>query len=144
MHSILLIDDDLHYRETAALVLATEGFLTFEADCPDSAFPILFEESISLILCDLHMPFTRGPSQDEFVTSVEVGARTALELRWALPDVGLAVLTALPQSITPNLRDTLYPIPVFTKPARPAALVSLVSQLLLPRIYRSAEATLDC
>ncbi len=78
MKSILVIDDNEEFRETAKMVLLDAGYDVFDAPAPKEALPILEAEgkSLDLIICDLHMPYCTGPESDEYVYSCETGLKT--------------------------------------------------------------------
>lgn len=133
MDTILIIDDDEDYRETASIVLSEAGHIVFEAESPDAAFPILLQNEVDLILCDLHMPFTKGPNQAEYLNSMEVGIRTVQELHEALPTARIAVVTAIGPRHLASIKSILNPVPVFTKPDRPYYLCQLVEEVSVSR-----------
>ena len=97
MKHILLIDDCEDFRTTSTQVLSHAGYLVSTVATPKEAFLFLKDDSVDLIVCDLHMPFTLGDDAKEYLTSSEVGFRTAKELNWALPQVPLIVLSSFPQ-----------------------------------------------
>lgn len=136
MKTVLLIDDDEDYRESIRSVLQEEGVEVLDAECPDDAFSLLEKSSKpDLIVCDLHMPFTRGEKEKEFVNTFEVGARTAQELQWVYPDIPVVALTSLPKFEIEARREALRPIPTFTKPAKMADLVELIATILVSTDY---------
>ena len=131
MKTVLLIDDNQDYLDSVRCILEREGLEVLESDCPDSAFRLLRSiEPPDLIMCDLHMPFIRGPKADEFKTSFEVGVKTAHELSWVYPETPVVALTALMDSDLAKVRSFLQPIPAFTKPYQTGELLDLVRTYL--------------
>lgn len=127
---MLIIDDDDEFRETAAQVLLDAGFDVFEADCPDSAFPILLREGIDLVLCDLHMPFTSGADREQYTFSFETGVRTVRELHQAMPNTPIIGLSAATETDLARIAAFLDPVRALSKPRRPSELVMIVVQAL--------------
>jgi CheY-like chemotaxis protein len=134
MKTVLLIDDNDDYRETARHVLEDEGLEVHAADCPDSAFTLL--ETIGqpdLIMCDLFMPFTTGIDADEYETSVRVGVKTVQELAWVYPDTPVVALTAMENIDIAGVRKDISPIPAYQKPRRLTEMVELVRYYLMSK-----------
>ncbi len=124
--NILLIDDDKDYRETVSAVLEDAGIEVISASCPDDAFPLLFDGQYSLIICDLHMPFTEGHAQEEFIRSYEVGIKTIRELAEALPHQSIIALSAAAPSDLSRIQSQLDPVAAFSKPVNPDELLKIV------------------
>ena len=129
--SVLLIDDNEDFRETCRWLLMDAGYDFWDAPSPQDAWPMLSSEKFDLIVCDLHMPFTSGPSQDEYVTSYEVGVRTIRELADIYPDTPIVALSATAPCDLKRLARYLDPIPAFSKPERPQDLLDLLETLTL-------------
>jgi DNA-binding NtrC family response regulator len=58
--SILITDDDRHFRETLRAVLETRGFRTFLAEDGEAALEVVSHEEVHLVLLDMHMPRLSG------------------------------------------------------------------------------------
>jgi CheY-like chemotaxis protein len=134
MKTVLLIDDNEDYRETARHVLEDEGLEVHAVDCPDSAFTLL--ETIGqpdLIMCDLFMPFTTGDDSAEYETSVRVGVKTVQELAWVYPETPVVALTAMENIDIAGVRKDIAPIPAYQKPQRLSEMVELVRYYLMSK-----------
>lgn len=59
-HSILILDDDFHVRESLALELEDENFIVHQAARAKEAFDILDKEHIDLAIVDLRLPGMSG------------------------------------------------------------------------------------
>ena len=116
MKTVLVIDNNAEYREAFRDVLEGQGVDVVESDCPDAAYQQLFGmDAPDLIVGDLHMPFTTGPSRDEYKTSYEVGVKTLRELAWVYPETPVIALTALEELDIERVRKLLSPIPTYRK-----------------------------
>jgi CheY-like chemotaxis protein len=138
MTHLLLIDDDEDFCDVAALVLKQAGFQVTIALCPATAFQLLEVTTYDLILCDLHMPFSTGTEKDLFVTSYEVGYRTAKELADIFGPRSVIVLSHLPYSELRRLAPYCRSIPLFSKPSRIQELVSLVQGFIGQEVTMTA------
>jgi DNA-binding response OmpR family regulator len=58
--SVLLVDDNVPFRHTLALVLEDEGVRTLEATRGDEAEKLLQEVRVELFVLDLNLPDTTG------------------------------------------------------------------------------------
>lgn len=144
MKTVLLIDDNQDYLDSVRCILEREGLEVFESDCPDSAFRLLRSiDPPDLIICDLHMPFMRGPKAEEFKTSFEVGVKTAHELSWVYPETPVVALTALEDGDLAKIRHFLNPIPAFTKPYRVGEVLDIVRSYLTTKEW-GACSNLNC
>jgi CheY-like chemotaxis protein len=130
MKHILLIDDDKDYSEIASYALRYAGYSVCHASCPSTAFELLEENHFNLILCDLHMSFDSRDMQGRFVTSYEVGYRTAKELADLFGPKSVALISHLPQSDLMRLSPFISPVPLFSKPTTVAKIVMIVKELL--------------
>lgn len=127
MQDILIIDDDENFREIAGLVLEENGYRVREASNVEEAYAILIAgERFDLILCDLCMPYTSGPRQQEYKYTHEVGYKTAKELASVLPESTVIVLSSLPPSAMNRLANLLDPIQAFSKPTNSKDLLALL------------------
>lgn len=84
MHSILIIDDDVQFSDSIALILKMEGFDVHTADSGAAGIARIRTERPDLILCDIMMPGMDG--------------HTVLELlqnERALADIPFVFVTAL-------------------------------------------------
>lgn len=116
MKTVLVIDNNAEYREAFRDVLEEKGVDVVESDCPDNAYQQLFGmDAPDLIVGDLHMPFTTGPTRDEYKTSYEVGVKTLRELAWVYPETPVIALTALEELDIDRVRKLLSPIPAYKK-----------------------------
>lgn len=132
MKTILLIDDDEDYREVVRLVLEGEGIEVLEADSPDSAFKLLEKSCVpDLIVCDLHMPFTTDDSRDDYMESSEVGIRAVHELAWVYPSTPVVAMTSMPKIDLQRIRESVDPVPAFTKPMCKNDLAELFCTILV-------------
>ncbi len=132
MKSILLIDDCIDYREVTASLLEELGYEVCEAGNPMEALPLLKSERFDLIVCDLHMPFTSGEEQKEFVYSYEVGVRTIQELRELFPKVRIIALSNTSREDLKQVTKYLDPIPAYTKPVHYQDVIDIIDSHLMP------------
>ena len=58
--SILITDDDRHCREILREIVEPEGFRTLQASSGEEAVDIVREESVHLVLLDMHLPRMTG------------------------------------------------------------------------------------
>ena len=59
-YSILITDDDRESRETLRDIVAPEGYRTILASSGEEALDIVHDESVHLVLLDMHMPRLTG------------------------------------------------------------------------------------
>ncbi len=57
---ILIVDDEMEYRETYRMLLEDKGFLVTEASCTDEALMALEQEYYPIVLSDILMPGDDG------------------------------------------------------------------------------------
>jgi len=60
MDKILIVEDDLFFREMYASLLQAEGYLTDTASCGSEAFDLLSKSKYGLVITDLVMPDISG------------------------------------------------------------------------------------
>ena len=131
MKTVLLIDDQDDYREVVRHALEDRGIEVIDADSPDSAYSLLHnQEAPDLIICDLHMPFTKGEKKDEFITSAEVGVKTLHELSWVYPKTPVFALTSLCKIDIEKIREHLQHLPAYEKSTSLANIVEIVTAYL--------------
>jgi len=131
MKTVLVIDNNREYREAFCDVLEGQGIDVVASDCPDAAYQKLFGmDAPDLIVGDLHMPFTTGPTRDEYKTSYEVGVKTLRELAWVFPDTPVIALTALEELDIERVKKLLSPIPAYKKSANLHQAADLVQGFL--------------
>lgn len=130
MKTVLVIDDNQEFRETICSILLDADFDVYDVSCPDDAFTLLKEERVDIIICDLHMPFTTGPQQDEFETSYRVGIRTIQELAWVFPNLPIIAVTAAMPIDIPRLRAKLDGVPCLAKPCKSYEILAAVAASL--------------
>lgn len=70
--SILITDDDRGLREALAGVLQPQGFRTFLAGDGEEALEIVRNESVHLLLVDMHMPKLTGLETLEQVRRIQI------------------------------------------------------------------------
>ena len=134
MQNILIIDDDSAFRETASMVLEDEGHTVRHASCAEEAYAMLIAgERFDTIFCDLHMPLTNGPRQDEYRYTVDVGYRMAKELASIMKDSTVIVLSAVAPSDIMRLVPHLHPVQAYSKPTAARDLLSLLENNPLPQ-----------
>lgn len=131
MKSILLIDDCIDYREITAALLEEVGYEVCEAGSPMEALPLLKSERFDLIVCDLHMPFTAGEAQADYVFSYEVGVKTIQELKDLFPEVRIIALSNTSREDLKRISQYLDPIPAYTKPIHYQDVVDIIDSHLM-------------
>ncbi|WP_432734687.1 response regulator [Maridesulfovibrio sp. FT414] len=104
-HSILILDDDVHVRESLAIALEDEGFIVFEADSAEAAFEFLEVRRVDMVIVDLRLP---GMNGTDFINAAAV--------RW--PDMKFVIYTGSPEFKIPLglSRKTNVSNSVFIKP----------------------------
>ncbi|MGA1191769.1 MAG: response regulator [Bdellovibrionota bacterium] len=130
MRTVLVIDDDIEFREILSLMLLEAGCAVWEASSTAEAFQILDQEnSFDYIFCDLHLPFTLGKDAEEYEYSEEVGIRTLSELSTVYGDTVTLVALSAAEAIDRDLVRTRlgHKIPLLGKPIRSEVLEALVS-----------------
>lgn len=125
--SILIIDDDEEFRDSASRILLDNDFDVWDACCPDDAFSVLRQERFDIILCDLHMPFSVGANKDEFIVSFEVGIKTVHELAWVYPTTPIIAISTAPTEDLNRIKSLLSPIQAYSKPTRAEELLSIIT-----------------
>ncbi len=131
MKTVLVIDNDLEFREAFSDLLQEQGLEVVTSDCPDTAYQKLFGmEAPDLIVGDLHMPFTTGVERNEYKTSYEVGVKTLRELAWVFPETPVIALSALEELDIERVRKLLSPIPAYRKTADLHRAAELVQSFL--------------
>src|SRR5664279_2465924 len=60
MDKILIVEDELLFREMYASLLRAEGYLTDTASCGSEAFDLLSQNKYGLVITDLVMPDISG------------------------------------------------------------------------------------
>jgi two-component system, response regulator PdtaR len=68
--SILITDDDSGCRDALREIVEPEGFRTLMAACGEEAIEIVREESVHLVLLDMHMPTLTGLETLELVRQI--------------------------------------------------------------------------
>ncbi len=104
MATILLVDDEEHFRDRLSRALARRGHLVLEAEDYNSAIELLKKEEPELAVVDLRMP---GPSGLELV-------RDAMTLR---PGLRIVVLTGYGSIATATEAIRLGAVNYLPKPA---------------------------
>lgn len=69
-YSILITDDDSTCREALRDTLEPQGYRTLLASCGEEAIDIVRDESVHLVLLDMHMPTLTGLETLELVRQV--------------------------------------------------------------------------
>ncbi len=87
--TVLIVDDDAAIRLLCRVNLELEGYRVFEAAYLDEARATLAEESVDVVLLDLHI-------------GTERGVDLLRELRRDAPNVAVALLTGSPQERFPD------------------------------------------
>lgn len=130
MKTILLIDDCDEYREITSSILLEAGYDVWDVDCAKDAFPLLHREKFDLVVCDLHLPFTKGEEQEDYVYSYEVGVKTIQELKNALPGVPLIALSNTAPHDLQRIAKFLDPVPAYTKPVDNDRVIELIDKCI--------------
>ena len=130
--SIIIIDDDDEFRDSASRILLDHDYDVWDACCPDDAFSVLRQERFDIILCDLHMPFTMGKDKDDYLTSFEVGIKTVHELAWVYPNTPVIAVSTAPTEELARIQPLLSPIQAFSKPTHAEDLMAIVTRAKIP------------
>ncbi len=59
-HSVLVLDDDVHVRESLAISLEDEEFDVYEAGSSEEALSFLEKQKVDLVVVDLRLPGMNG------------------------------------------------------------------------------------
>ncbi|WP_027720281.1 response regulator [Maridesulfovibrio zosterae] len=90
-HSILVLDDDIHVRESLVISLEDEDFDVFEAESSEAALDFLDKKQVDMVIVDLRLP---GMNGTDFIDSASV--------KW--PEIKFIIYTGSPEfSIPVNL-----------------------------------------
>ncbi|NBW40109.1 response regulator [bacterium] len=121
MKTVLVVDDDIEFREIFSLMLLELNCAVWQASSTAEAFEILeHEELFDYIFCDLHIPFTLESDSDKYQYSKEVGIRTLSEFSMLYKnDVTLIAISAAEESDQDLVRQRLgCKVPLLGKPIR--------------------------
>jgi CheY-like chemotaxis protein len=129
MLTVLVIDDNEEFRQLLCTILLDNEFDVRDVDCPEGAFNLLRTEKVDLIICDIHMPFTTGPSQKDFEQSNRVGVRTIEELRWVFPEMPIIAVTAAMPLDLAKIKREVDGVPTLSKPFSPEQLLVTIEHL---------------
>lgn len=130
--SILIIDDDDEFRDSACRILLDRDYDVWDANCPDQAFTLMRQERFDIILCDLHMPFAIGDKGKEYLVSFEVGIKTVHELAWVYPDTPVIAISTAPTEDLERIQPLLSPIQAYSKPTHAEELMTIVERATAP------------
>jgi CheY-like chemotaxis protein len=130
VQNILLIDDDLDYRETIGAWLSDAGYEVQIAESTDEAFQALLKDPFDLIICDLHLPFALDKRVFQYAYSYTVGVRTIQELKLALPETPILAISATMPWDMPKVLKEIPSVPWLSKPFSHAELLATVRRLL--------------
>jgi DNA-binding NtrC family response regulator len=90
-YTVLVLDDDLHVRESMVIALEDEGLTVYQAESSEVAFRMLDTVQIDLVIVDLRLP---GMDGVEFISK-------AIKL-W--PDLKFIIYTGSPEyDISPEI-----------------------------------------
>lgn len=87
-HSILVLDDDIHVRESLVISLEDENFEVFEAESSEDALKFLDDRQVDLVIVDLRLP---GMNGTEFINAASV--------KWT--DIKFVIYTGSPEFSIP-------------------------------------------
>lgn len=106
-HSVLVLDDDTHVRESLVISLEDEDFEVYEAESSERALNFLDTSRVDLVIVDLRLP---GMNGTEFINSASV--------KW--PEIKFVIYTGSPEfsvpatlSERPNVSNSVFlkPLP---------------------------------
>lgn len=130
MPRILIIEDNRSFREFLAQLLSDHGYQVLEAHTAEEAFKTLDLQTVDLVLCDLEIPFTVSTEFFDYHYSCLVGARTIKELRWAMPNIPVIAMSALPNSLVREVQGEFAGMPFLAKPFKSYELLTLIAALM--------------
>ncbi|WP_419782025.1 response regulator [Maridesulfovibrio sp.] len=87
-HSILVLDDDVHVRESLAIGLEDEDFDVYEAGSSEEALSFLNGQKVDLVVVDLRLP---GMNGTDFIN----------EARQRWPELKFVIYTGSPEFSIP-------------------------------------------
>lgn len=90
--NILIVDDELGYRELLAAELSADGFGTFTAAGGHEAAEILGREAVHLVITDMKMPCMDGLDVMRGVKELHQGIPVILMTGYAVEDRAAAAL----------------------------------------------------
>lgn len=104
-YSILVLDDDVHVRESLAISLEDELFNVYEATSSEDALNLLSGVAVDLVVVDLRLP---GMNGTDFIS--------AASARW--PDMKFIIYTGSPEFNIPVDLSLMHNVSnsVFLKP----------------------------
>lgn len=126
MKTILLIDDCDDFRSLSTFLLLDSGYEVFDASSVEDAFSVLNQESIDLIVCDLHLNFSTDDEILSSGSSTEIGIHTVKELKKALPAIPIIALSNTSYRDLQRISKALGSVPAYTKPTQMDELVQLI------------------
>lgn len=119
--SVLVVDDQALIRVTLRAILTKEGYRVIEADSIQKALQIVEEQTIHLVLCDIHLP---GESGMDFVRAIQP----------RLPEVAVIMVSAADDTATAIDCLQLGAFGYVLKPFQPREIIVQVSGALRRRV----------
>jgi CheY-like chemotaxis protein len=101
-YSILITDDDVSCRETLRAIIEPAGFRTVLAESGEQAIEIVRQESIHLVLLDMHMRQLTGLETIYFVHQINASLPCVLITADAEPSLLRKALNANVTSVIPK------------------------------------------
>lgn len=86
MVKILLVDDDLNIQRVYFKILASEGFLVYQAMNAEKATEILISRHIDLVLLDINMPWIDGAFMKEVIDEYDSGLKVIVSSVYPLSE----------------------------------------------------------
>jgi len=120
MNKILIVDDQIDVRMSAAIALSNHGFSSIEADSPIQAMEILLSEQVDLILLDMNYSID--------TTSGEEGLTFLKQLQKKNISVPVVVMTAWASIDIAVQAMQLNAVDFIEKPWKNTRLVAVVKQ----------------
>ncbi len=132
--TVLVVDDQALIRVTLRAILTKEGYRVLESDSIHKALALVDQETIHLVLCDIHLP---GESGMDFVRAIQP----------RLPGIAVVMVSAADDTSTAIDCLQLGAFGYVLKPFQPREIIVQVSGALRRRVleveFKDREALLS-
>ncbi len=114
---VLIIDDDMDFREMAKIVLESVGYEVLEAEDGASGLDVVRSNNLNFILLDVMME------------EVDTGVRVAKDIAEAAPDTPVVILSSFADAARQMFDTTALPVKEYLqKPLKSDELLALVNK----------------
>ncbi|MFH1442058.1 MAG: response regulator [Candidatus Omnitrophota bacterium] len=138
--SILVVDDDTHFRETLGKILIVKGFEVVTVDSGLSALDKVKEKAFDIILMDIKMPFMNGVEVFKKIKEIRPDSVVILMTAFSVDELIHGAIKEGAYAVMRKPFDIETMVNMISK-ARDGALVSVVDDD--PEICRTMKAVLE-